>query len=164
MQDTSRRLRIIVPLSVLTFLSTTSYIYAASAESRSGWSCASANTQSSGATSAHASSRAMSGKASDERTDNARRSHSASPHGMSSNVEAGQNGLSSTTSMPDGSTVTITSGQGSSKASAEQPGHDGKTAAGSITSNDDCHGSDPASSELESRHGNQPSPKQEKQK
>lgn len=162
MRDQSRRLRIIVLLSGVTFLATVLRVYDASAESLTSRSCASANAQSSGttaATSAHSSSQTVSGSTSGHRTGEADHGHSASPGGMSSQVETGRNRLSSTTRMPDGSTVTITSGQRSSSANVDPSGRARSNATGSAKSDDDCNDPGTGPSELKSRAGDQPTRK-----
>lgn len=140
MLDTSRRLRIVAPLGAVIILGTVSHVPDASAVASSSRACASANAQSSGATSAHShsSSQAMSGTASVQRADETRHDHGAPPHDMSSSVEAEHNGLTSTTRMPDGSTVTVTSGQGTSKANVGQSERARSNASSSAGSDDDC--------------------------
>lgn len=159
MYELSRRLRIIVLLGTVIIPVTVLRVYAASAESITSRSCASASAQSSAATSAHSSSHAVTGSASGHRTGKASNGHSTSSSDMSSHVEAGLNGLSSTTRMPDGSTVTITSGERSSSANVEHSGRArGNTTAGG-GSDVDCHDPGTGASDTKSRSGKQPAQK-----
>lgn len=141
MFDNPRRLRIIVLLGTVTFQGAALHVYGASTQSLTSRSCASANAHSSGATGVH-----------------------SSPRGMSSSVEAGQHGLSSTIRMPDGSTMTITSGQDSSKTNTAQSGPARTNTASRAESHDECRGQDTRPPDRTSGSGNRPTLKKEKQK
>lgn len=114
--------------------------FGASAESKASRSCINGKGATSSASAASAASRSTEPDANGERGAASSR-RTAPPSGdMSSNVRVGPDGLTGTTTMPDGSTVTVTprTGASASATSASGTSTGSATSAASASTTDDC--------------------------
>lgn len=153
-------LRALVPLLAIAGALAAFPAHGASSDRHSSRACATAKGPSSSAASASASSRSPTAPtARNDRQPNA--AHGA----MSSSVTSGPNGLSGTTTMPDGSVVTVAPGQGTSSSSVAASGSSQGSARASSDSaaDDECldavpHGS---TSHKQQQNGKQPKPQKE---
>lgn len=134
-------------------------------------SCAVAHGASSSATSASASSHSSTTAARHEHATRVARDMSARSGSMSSSMTSSPNGLAGTTTMPDGSTVTIVPGQGVENPPPVKSGSSANSASASAavgaSKDDDCV--DPGTGRhLHSRekhqYGNRPQSQQENRK
>jgi hypothetical protein len=154
-------LRALVPLGAIACALAAFPAHGASNDRRTSRACAAAKGPSSSAASASASSRSSTAPVArnDDRQPNA--AHGA----ISSSVTSGPNGLSGTTTMPDGSTITVAPGRGtSSSAVASSGGSRGSASASSESAADDeCIDAAPRGSTKHrpQQNGKQPKPQKE---